>query len=83
SIKDIGNILTRRAEFVDPSSYDFRLVAGSKAIDAGVAVPRVHGEKLVPEFEYRHPLKAVPREQNGTVDVGAYEFSSGQRTSNR
>jgi len=48
--------------FADPDSFDFRLQAGSPAIDAGSAdrAPKV-------DFEGK------PRPQGGGVDIGAYE----------
>jgi hypothetical protein len=49
---------------VDPASYNFRLQAGSLAIDSGAVVP------VSTDHEGR------PRPQGGGYDIGAYEYSS-------
>src|SRR5262245_55679789 len=48
--------------FADPSSFDFRLQAGSPAIDAGRA-------DRAPKVDFQ----GKPRPQGGGVDIGAYE----------
>lgn len=59
---------------VDASSFDYRLVAGSKCVDAGTD-PGSAGEiALVPTEHYRHPVESTGRSSVGSVDVGAYEL---------
>jgi chitodextrinase len=52
--------------FVNPAQYDFRLQAGSPAIDEGLALPEVPTDR-----------DGVPRPQGLGYDLGAYEYESG------
>jgi hypothetical protein len=61
--------------FVDAAAYDYRLKAGSPAIDKAVAPGSAFGFDLAPKFEYVHPLQNVARTPGGAaLDRGAYEF---------
>jgi parallel beta-helix repeat protein len=53
--------------FVNPSAGNFALLAGSAAIDAGVALEEVSCD-----------FNGVSRPQGGGFDIGAFEFSAGQ-----
>lgn len=55
--------------FVDPGAEDFRLRAGSPAVDRGTAVPR----RWRARWEYRHPTDLVRRPVAGRLDLGAFE----------
>ena len=55
--------------FADPAADDFRLVAGSPAVDRGVRVPR----RWRAVWEYVHPTRQVRRPAVGRVDLGAHE----------
>jgi hypothetical protein len=57
-----GNIEGTDPLLVDPEAYDFHLLDGSPAIDAGFA-------DLSPD----HDLEGNPRPQEGGFDIGAYE----------
>lgn len=70
-----GNLVARTAGFAAASAYDYRLVKGSPAIDAGEDPGTVDGVALVPVEQYRHPLDAVSRRRVGPIDIGAYEFA--------
>ncbi|MSP82181.1 MAG: hypothetical protein EXQ94_04400 [Alphaproteobacteria bacterium] len=53
---------------------DYHLVAGSKAIDAGVDNVALDAEVIVPQCEYVEPASERPRSKVGALDVGAFEF---------
>ena len=55
--------------FVAPARDDFRLRAGSPAVDAGVQVVR----RWRARWEYAHPTRLVRRPRVGPVDLGAFE----------
>ena len=57
----------------DRAAFDYRLVAGSAAIDAGRALDEASG--IIPRQEYRHPLSAAQRRQDVALDAGALEFA--------
>ena len=58
--------------FVDAAAYDYRLKAGSPAIDKAVAPGSAFGFDLAPKFEYVHPLLNVARTPGGAaLDRGA------------
>lgn len=62
--------------FVDAGNHDYRLGAGSPAIDAGAAPGTGAGQSLTPLFEYVHPTAAIARAQVGSIDIGAWEWAS-------
>ena len=55
--------------FVRPGVDDFRLRAGSPAVDAGVRVPG----RWRPRWEYADGERQVRRPRVGRIDLGAYE----------
>jgi uncharacterized protein YjdB len=62
--------------FVNPAAYDYRLKAGSPAINGGIAPGSAFGYDLTPKFEYVHPLQNVARTLAGSaIDKGAYEYA--------
>lgn len=62
-------------KFVNRAGYDYRLLAGSPAIDHGVAPGTGAGVSLVPVLQYVHPMSTVARVTKGSaIDRGAYEF---------
>ena len=69
-----SNNFTGDAKFVDATGYDYHLLSGSAAINAG-ADPGADGSfSLTPVFQYVHPACAEGRSSQGTIDIGAYEF---------
>jgi hypothetical protein len=58
-----SNIENTDPQFVNPSAFDFRLRAGSPAIDAGVTLSYVTSDFL-----------GVSRPQGAAYDIGAFEF---------
>ncbi|MBN1770267.1 MAG: right-handed parallel beta-helix repeat-containing protein [Deltaproteobacteria bacterium] len=68
------NLVTDDAGLVDRAGFDYRLAAGSPAIDIGVAPGSAGDFSLTPDFHYVHPLGSEPRVAVGTLDMGAYEF---------
>lgn len=67
-----GNVVGGDPGLVDPAGYDYRLLAGSSAIDVG-ALPAHGGGSFWPAYEYRHPASVQARERRGPLDAGAYE----------
>ncbi len=68
---------TGRGVFVDRRNFDYRLVLGSPAIDAGVDAAMSGLAKYVPLYEHTHPADLAPRYQDERIDQGAYEFAGG------
>lgn len=69
-----GNRFAEDVGVLDRLSYDYRLRAGSPAIDAAVPLPPDLGPAWEPLLEYRHPLRADVRPAAGVPDVGALEY---------
>lgn len=61
-ITEIGNLVSTDPLLVDSPNYDFRLLAGSPAIDAGIAVP-----------DAVYDFAGVGRPRGAGFDIGAYE----------
>jgi len=62
------------AGFVDAAAFNYRLAAGSRAIDGGRAVSgRRRGYPLIPAMQYRDDCRAEVRPSDGSPDIGAFE----------
>jgi hypothetical protein len=59
--------------FVDAATFNYQLLPGSPAIDAGIDPGSGAGQSLVPTDEYVHPTSGMPRPIVGPIDIGAYE----------
>lgn len=66
------------AGFVDATSQNYYLAAGSPAIDAGgFDAGSAFGQSLSPDQQYLHLATSQPRPINGTArDAGAYEYGT-------
>jgi MYXO-CTERM domain-containing protein len=61
--------------FVDESTVDVYLLAGSPCINAGTDPGKAGGTSLEPVFEYVQPVSSIARTIVGeAIDIGAYEF---------
>jgi hypothetical protein len=71
-----SNVNTSSPGLVDRAGFDYRLTAGSPAINAGTDPGLVGGVSLVPTYQYRHTARRDKRTTaGGTIDVGAYEYA--------
>ena len=71
-----GNV-TVDPQFVNANLYDYRLRAGSPAINAGrTPGTSPEGYSLVPSNEYVHGSCTATRTQSGAMDAGAHEFGN-------
>ena len=64
-----GNMEASPRFFVDAAAHDYRLAPGSRAIDAGVALPTVTTDRL-----------GAPRPSGQHWDTGAFEFAPAAAT---
>ena len=69
------SLISVNPEFVDESTYNYRLHSNSPSVDAGVDPGNVNGLSLVPEWQYKHVAGKERRIIAGKIDIGAYEFS--------
>lgn len=70
------NLVTNDAGLMDRAGFDYRLAAGSPAIDAGSDPGAANGVALAPTEEYVHPRDRQARPVVGTLDIGAYEYTA-------
>lgn len=73
--------LTTNLTMSDPmlaaqATYDYQLLAGSPAVNAGTDPGMGAGQSLAPMNEYVHPRKGTPRSSLGKIDIGAYELGN-------
>ena len=74
---DASNKVLGMSTFVDAAGGDYRLAAGSAAIDAGVNPGTAGAYDLTPQWEYREPAaKAARTMQGAALDAGAYEYAT-------
>lgn len=59
---------------VNAAAVDYRLEAGSAAINAGANPGVADGHSLTPTRQYVHKAETEPRPVIGPTDIGAYEF---------
>lgn len=69
-----ANLVSPRPGLRDPAAYDYRLLPGSPAIDAGIDPGTANGVGLAPTFQYVHKAGKEPRPSVGPIDIGAYEY---------
>jgi hypothetical protein len=69
------NLSSNKPMFVDKDQFDYHLIAGAPAVDAGINPGNAAGFDLTPTYQYVHPLGWEVRKQIGAIDIGAYEFS--------
>lgn len=63
--------------FINAAGYDFRLTAGSGAVNTGTnAGNTLGGYSLTPALEYLHPNGQIARPNAGVIDRGAHELPS-------
>lgn len=70
-IRTHANIETEARVVADVAQRDFRLPAGSPAVDAGRAPPKSYPV----DRQFRPPVGSDPRTPSGPLDVGAFEFT--------
>ena len=74
---DASNKTLTASSFINVSSSDYHLAAGSPAIDAGVNPGTAGSYNLAPQSEYVEPDGRKVRVTSGSaIDVGAHEFGS-------
>ena len=69
-----NNVNSSSPGLVDRAGFDYRLAAGSPAIDAGTDPGLAGTFSLTPMFQYRNPAQREARNTAGPIDVGAYEY---------
>jgi centrosomal CEP192-like protein/parallel beta helix pectate lyase-like protein/ASPM-SPD-2-Hydin domain-containing protein len=73
-----ANNFSGDAKLLNPAAYDYHLMAGSPAIDAGLDPGQTAGLSLMPTFQYVHPSCAEGRSIVGLgLDIGALELNGG------
>ncbi|MFO0559703.1 MAG: hypothetical protein U0269_16915 [Polyangiales bacterium] len=72
----MNNVMSTAPGFVNAATYDYHLMMGSPAVNAGINAGMGGAFSLVAANEYAHPRSTVTRMMVGAIDVGAYEFGS-------
>jgi hypothetical protein len=67
------NVAVSDPGFRDRAGFDYRLMPGSPAIDAGIEPGAARGFDLTPVAEYVHKAREQPRPRAGKLDCGAHE----------
>jgi hypothetical protein len=70
-----NNVNSSSAGLVDRAGFDYRLTAGSPAVNAGTDPGLAGAFSLMPVFQYQNPAQRDARATVGTIDVGAYEYA--------
>jgi hypothetical protein len=70
------NLLSQSPMFVDPTTGDYHLQAGSPAIGLGGAPGSANGFSLTPAYEYVATCESVPRAVGAKLDLGAFQFGT-------
>lgn len=71
------SIFTNNRNFIDATSFDYRLSAESEAVNQGIDPGQAaNGFLLRPDYQYQHPISKQIRPEHGPIDIGAYEYLS-------
>ncbi|MBN1671580.1 MAG: right-handed parallel beta-helix repeat-containing protein [Kiritimatiellae bacterium] len=70
-----NNIHPSTPGLADQAGFDYRLTAGSPAVDAGLEPGSANGVSLAPTLQYVHAAATEARPAAGALDIGAYEFA--------
>jgi hypothetical protein len=70
-----NNLVLDGTQLVNRANFDYHLVPGSSAIDAGIDPGTGDGFSLTPVYQYVHPASRQTRSVAGALDVGAYEYT--------
>ena len=70
-----NNVNSNSAGLVDRAGFDYRLTAGSPAVNAGTDPGLAGSFSLMPVFQYKNSAQRDVRTSVGTIDVGAYEYA--------
>ena len=73
----LANNFAGDPQFVDATAYNYQLLPGSPAIDAGMLPGTGAGFSLVPTNQYVQSTSGQLRKIAGTIDIGAYEYNGG------
>ena len=68
------NLKLEDNEIVARGAYDYQLRSNSRAINGGTIPRSDDGDTLIPTLQYVHPLAKKQRSDDGSLDVGAFEF---------
>jgi len=77
TVNDFGNIEGVSPGFVDFATQDFELAMGSSCIDSGTDLAVEIALEHTPNMEYIRHCLSRGRLDDGSIDIGAYEFGSG------
>ncbi|MGC4114430.1 MAG: right-handed parallel beta-helix repeat-containing protein [Myxococcales bacterium] len=72
-----NNLVNTDPLFVAAATYDYHLLTGSPAINAGADPGTGAGMSLTPASQYVETAKFEVRPSDGTLDLGAFEFGVG------
>jgi hypothetical protein len=70
----INNLSGVDPMLADAANYDYHLLGGSPAIQAGADPGVGAGQPLNPDYEYVHPTGSEVRTTVGIIDIGAYAY---------
>lgn len=65
----------RSPGFINPMEFDYRLMRGSPAIDAGNDPGADDGFDLTAKFQYIHVARSEKRVVSAVMDIGAFEYN--------
>jgi hypothetical protein len=75
-VTQTSNWITTNAYFRDPANHNYRLTTASTgALNTGSTPGTGHGYDLTPVYQYVFPYANQARPTNGTIDIGAYEYT--------
>lgn len=73
TVNDLGNLEAASPGFTDFEAMTLTLREKSPCIDAGALLEEAYFQDYMPEFEYVKHMESQERNENGIIDIGAYE----------
>ncbi len=73
-------VLNKDSMYINPDMYNFETKAGSPSINSGTSISHLLPTSVFPDFDFNKDIRGSSRVQDGTIDIGPYEYVTASST---